>query len=286
MADDTTCVQLEHGNTNYQLTGPGDGVPVVLIHGLTIPMFCWDGQVEVLSGSGFRVLRYDQYGRGGSDAPDVRYDRSLYREQLRQLLEALGIDGPVGLVGHSFGGAVAAEFTAAYPERVGRIVFFSPYLASPGHRLAMFLLRIPMIGEYLMRNRILPMARRRGEKLLSGFRQDGNLDEVGVAGDIEEYARRFFDQLDDPGFYRRFLSMFRSDAVAPYHDRFRSVAESGIPTMLLWGDRDEDVPKKRIEEVRGILPQADFRVFHGVGHSPYLERRDECNRMLIEFLTS
>ena len=85
------------------------------MHGATIPMWIWDPQVESLTKAGFSVLRYDLYGRGYSDRPHTEYNRDLYRSQLLELLDQLGIKEPVDLVGMSLGGAIATDFTANYP---------------------------------------------------------------------------------------------------------------------------------------------------------------------------
>ena len=59
--------RLPSGVTHYELKGPDTGQVVVLVHGSTIPMYIWDEQVDDLAKAGFRVLRYDQYGKGFSD---------------------------------------------------------------------------------------------------------------------------------------------------------------------------------------------------------------------------
>ncbi|MFB6346808.1 MAG: alpha/beta fold hydrolase [bacterium] len=64
----STC-ELSHGTTHYEVAGPRNGPPVVLIHGLTSSLFIWDEQFYRLAENGYRVLRYDLYGRGLSDRP-------------------------------------------------------------------------------------------------------------------------------------------------------------------------------------------------------------------------
>ena len=55
---------LKDGMTHYELGGPEDGKPVVLVHGFSVPYFIFDPTFEFLGKSGFRVLRYDLIGRG------------------------------------------------------------------------------------------------------------------------------------------------------------------------------------------------------------------------------
>ena len=56
-------VQLSDGVTHYALSGPTDGEVVVLVHGGTVPMLCWEKQAAALTAAGYRVLMYDQFGR-------------------------------------------------------------------------------------------------------------------------------------------------------------------------------------------------------------------------------
>jgi hypothetical protein len=91
-------IKLPDGVTRYELTGPADGPVVVLIHGATIPMYLWDEQVAPLSEAGYRVLRYDMFGRGYSDRPEGNYSQAFYRMQLADLLDALKISKPVDLI--------------------------------------------------------------------------------------------------------------------------------------------------------------------------------------------
>ena len=65
-------VLLSDGYTHYELGGDENGEPVVLVHGFSVPYFIWDPTFDFLTKSGFRVLRYDLFGRGYSDRPEAR----------------------------------------------------------------------------------------------------------------------------------------------------------------------------------------------------------------------
>src|SRR5574338_459493 len=62
-------VRLFDGVTHYQIDGPDSGRTVVLVHGFSVPYYIWDSTAAALAGAGYRVVRYDEYGRGGSDRP-------------------------------------------------------------------------------------------------------------------------------------------------------------------------------------------------------------------------
>src|SRR5512135_2050203 len=81
-------IDLPQGRTHYELTGPADRRPVVLVHGFSVPFFVWDPTFEALAAAGQRVLRYDLFGRGYSDRPHAHYDLAFFARQLGDLLDA------------------------------------------------------------------------------------------------------------------------------------------------------------------------------------------------------
>ena len=120
-------IRLSDGYTHYQWAGPKDGQVVVLLHGFSIPYYLWDYTFKDLAEAGFRVLRYDLYGRGYSDRPGSDYGPVLFERQLSELLDAMKIKGPVDLVGVSMGGAITIHYAAKHHEKIRKIVLISPY---------------------------------------------------------------------------------------------------------------------------------------------------------------
>ena len=108
-------IKLQDGFVHYDIAGPVDGPVVVLVHGFSTWSFMWDATFHALVDSGFRVLRYDLYGRGYSDRPDVVYNKDLFDRQLFGLLAVLDIHDRVDLVGNSMGGLIT---TTRLPEPV------------------------------------------------------------------------------------------------------------------------------------------------------------------------
>ncbi|KAL0950382.1 hypothetical protein HGRIS_010344 [Hohenbuehelia grisea] len=113
--------RLLMGKVRYWLIGPVDGRRVVLVNGLSIPAVIWKDVAPALATQGFRVLLYDLYGRGYSDAPHTTYDVGLYTNQLAFLMQHIRWD-KADIVGVSMGGAIAAAFTYHFPHLVGEHV--------------------------------------------------------------------------------------------------------------------------------------------------------------------
>src|SRR5262245_3315699 len=124
-------IALADGYTHYEIGGPATGRTVVLAAGATVPYYIWDPTFAALTAAGYRVLRYDYYGRGYSDRPNAAYTQDLYIRQLVQMLDALGIRDPIDLGGLSFGGSVITTFADRYPQRVRSLVYLDPGFREP-----------------------------------------------------------------------------------------------------------------------------------------------------------
>lgn len=115
---------------------------LVFIHGFGGRAAQWQYQLDQLSLAN-RVIAMDLRGHGLSERPSVGYTMAIIQADLELLLHTLGINQPVVLLGHSFGGAIAANFAVNHPERVKQLVLVASavqYRLSPLYRAA---LRLP-----------------------------------------------------------------------------------------------------------------------------------------------
>jgi pimeloyl-ACP methyl ester carboxylesterase len=98
----------------------GTGKNVLCVHGITANCRCWDVLGQALSGD-HRVLAMDLRGRGLSDKPPTGYSIETHCNDIRALLENLGLRHVV-LMGHSLGAFISIVFAARYPELVDRLI--------------------------------------------------------------------------------------------------------------------------------------------------------------------
>lgn len=104
---------------HYQDWG-GEGMPLVLLHGLASTCHIWDLVVPHL-GPGLRVIALDQRGHGDTEKPETGYDFGQMVADLGAFIQALGLERPA-LVGHSWGGNVALQYVATHPEACRALV--------------------------------------------------------------------------------------------------------------------------------------------------------------------
>ena len=266
-------IQLSDGFTHYELSNPQSEETVVLVHGFSVPYFIFDPTFEFLTKSGFRILRYDLFGRGFSDRPEIGYGIDLFIRQLGDLLDALNLTSQVSLVGLSTGGPITAAFTTLSPGRVNKLVLIDPVGAkalpfSPFLKVA----AMPFVGET-----ILNQIRSDGtsENLVSHF-FDREL--------IGEFRSQYMVQMQYKGFRRALLSTIRNRMLDSFLDVYERIGKMDKPVLLFWGRQDHTVPFKHSAVLRAAMPNMEFHVVEHCGHIPHYERPEEVNPILLKFL--
>ena len=218
------------------------------------------------------MLRYDHFGRGYSDRPRLDYDRALYQKQLGDLLAALDIEGPVNLVGVSFGGAIAATFAEAHPERMAKLVLIAPVVDYAEGKALFGLAKVPILSEWYAR----VFSVRATVARANGFFQESGAD--------PSYAKRFDEQTRFKGYEQALLSMSRTNALTSYRDTYAALDDQ--PTLLLWGSDDAEIPRAHMELLRDTIGNVSLVEIEGAGHGVTIQRKETVNRRLIDFLTS
>jgi pimeloyl-ACP methyl ester carboxylesterase len=264
-----TYVSLSEGVTHYKLEGPEKGKVVVLVHGGTVPIWTWDKQVPALIKAGFKVLSYDQYGRGYSDRSEVTYDQKLYQRQLLELVDNLELKEPFDLIGISMGGATAVNFTARYPDRVRKLILISPVI---NNFKVPSLFRIPIFGEFMARIIGVRVIVKRFKSLLEG------------KSESEKYTKLFVEQTTYKGFQRSILSMLRNKAIGNYNMAYQTVGKQKRDVLLIWGTGDTEITKEMIRDIQNFIPHITFKPIEGVGHGIVFQKPEEVNNLIISFL--
>ena len=122
---DYNFVNLSKGQTAYKDYGNKNDPAIIIIHGATLPSEGYVGFCDGLSQKGYRVICYDQYGRGYSDRPVSEYNMEFYLDQLNELLGYLEIKKSI-LHGSSMGAPIAINYANKYPNQVSCLLYTSP----------------------------------------------------------------------------------------------------------------------------------------------------------------
>lgn len=255
----------------YEATGHGR--PLVLLHAGLSDLRMWSDQVGALARD-HRVIRYDLRGYGRSAATD---HETAHRQDLYELLGFLKIDA-ASICGLSLGGYTAIDFALDHPDRVHALIpvssGFSGY--QPTHTR-------PQAEEVLFAQ--AQAAREKGDvdRLVDvGIRIW--VDGPGQAPDrvpqaLRERVRTMFAANLPTDEQRR-----RLPARPPDPPAAARLSEIRAPTLIIVGDLDASAIRSATDIMAERIPGARKLVFTGCAHLLNMERPDEFNRIVLEFL--
>jgi pimeloyl-ACP methyl ester carboxylesterase len=269
-------VRLSDGLVHYQLIGSAEAPTIVLVPGATLPFFIWDPIIDPLLAAGFRVLRFDLFGRGYSDRPNLRNDPAFFNKQIKELLDALQVKAPVHLMGVASGGLTAVLYTDQHPDDVASLIL----ICSEGHGAILGptpfmvrLLMVPGIGNYL--------ADITGDRSLLD-RLNGYSDDPAIVNDLRNRIR---PSIHIKGFKRSLLSTVRHMPLRDADPVYRRVGERRIPTLIVWGNQDRVTPVALAKPVHEAMPHAELHLLES-GHLPQYEHPKVFIPILLDFLRS
>lgn len=244
------------GKVQARVLVAGTGEPVLFLHGAGGLM--WDPFLEALA-AGHTVYAVEHPGAGESDAlthlPGI-WELVLFYDEL---LDGLGVER-TSVVGHSFGGMVAAELAANNPRRVSRLVLIAP------------------IGLWRDDAPIPDIA---------GIPKE-RLPELVLADPRGPLADMLTPPADDP--QALFEAAVRMASILhfiwPLPDKGlrRRIHRVSMPTLLVWGEQDKLVSPVYAEEFAGLLSRSETALVPDAGHLPQLEQPEPVRRAVLEFL--
>ncbi len=249
----------------------GDGDPIVLIHSGLGHLEMWDDQMPAFSKL-HKVVRYDVRGWGRSQGPASDYSD---HEDLKGLLDRLGIDR-TAVVGCSSGGSIAIEFSLAYPEMVSALIAVAP--AVSGHRLELDELMTQMRSASYE-------AFQAGDKALAAeFTAQLWVDGPGRSpAEVDPLVRkRALDMIYDT--YELPERAAQPRGLEP--PAAQRLSQISAPTLLLYGDQDVAPIATTIRMLEAKIPGAKKAVIQGAAHLPNMEKPEQFNRIVLDFLES
>lgn len=264
-------VTLSRGVTHYEVAGPDSGRVVVLVHGFSVPSYIWDSTFQALARTGHRVIRYDLYGRGWSDRPDVAYNGALYDRQLTELLDSLQITQPIDLVGLSFGGFVTAHYAVRHADRLRTLTLIDPVASS---RALPDILSKPIIGAWLWQVTQVPAL------------PNGQMSDFLHPERHPTWVAQYRPQMRYRGFGRSLLRSALTMSRIRFDSLYAQVAPTRVPVLLVWGKQDRTVPIELADVVTRSIPGAEFFPVDSAGHLPHIEQAATVNNKLQQFFAA
>lgn len=246
----------------------GEGEPVALLNGIFMNTEGWLFQTMALSKK-YRVILHDFRGQWKSDlGRDFRLD--MHIEDFKKLLKYLNVDR-ANLVGTSYGGLVALNLALRYPSLVKSLV----------------LINVP----------INPILRQMGEKWLQACQTrdpekfvDSWIDDV--------YSKEFLNIYDKNLFRRTLIERYRNfnfeagivllKQAIQLSDNLSlllaSLKQITVPTLIIASDKDVLGSLETAIVFQREIPSSELKVVRGAGHAVIIERPQEVNTLILEFL--
>jgi pimeloyl-ACP methyl ester carboxylesterase len=270
-------IELHGRRAVYRIAG--DGPPVVLVHGMLNSSSHWQSVALDLA-SDYTVIAPDLIGHGDSAAPRGDYSLGAHAASIRDLLTALGIERAT-IVGHSLGGGVAMQFFYQFPARVQRLVLVSS--GGLGHEVS------PMLRTATLPGMSAALSLAAHPRLLSAVWGLGTrLRGLGVRqGAYVQAVARALRPLERPQAREAFLQTLR--AVIDVRGQRVSATDrlyllESMPTMIVWGERDNTIPLEHGRRAHEAIPNSRFRTLPRAAHFPHLEDPEALVVVLREFL--
>jgi pimeloyl-ACP methyl ester carboxylesterase len=218
----------------------GDGEPLLFLHGWGRSPRTYEAGISRLTASGVRVIAPALPGFGGSDGPPLRrIGLPAYSRRIAGLIEALDLEGPPFVVGHSFGGGVAIELATERPDLVRSLTLVNTVGGAPGRRTGM------VDSSWL--------------RWMAGALTE--LHPRALAGSLPSLARTLV-----PNAVRRPLTLALTARLALTVDlveQARALVASDMPVLFVWGDQDRLVLPGALRSVEGALPAEVVHGRHG-----------------------
>lgn len=228
----------------YELHGPDDGPPVLLLHGGLGNTEEFDGLVPGLVAAGYQTIAMDCRGRGRSTWDETPITYELMASDALDLLDLLGI-AQTDFVGWSDGAIIGLELGVTHPERLHRAVIYGANFTPDGFHFPTPSDQLPPFEQFIADYQRLSPAPERFDEL------NAMLDALyAVAPNFSE-------------------------------EQLRSIP---VPMLILDGAEEEMINADQPVRMAALIPGAELILIPGTGHFAPIAKRDEFNRIVLAFL--
>jgi pimeloyl-ACP methyl ester carboxylesterase len=240
-------VPTPYGSIRTYEWGPTTGRKILFVHGISTPCIALAGLAqELVEQHGCRVLLFDLFGRGYSDAPDPALypqDSRLWTTQISLVLGSSELDwSTYALAGYSLGGGIAADYASWFPEAVESLILIAPAGLLRNDRVAWWSKMV--YGGFLPRTLVEKMVKKR--LVGNSTQQQPEKTSVGIVQSAEAEAPEESSEQDSclfpgrppfsvatsvawqadahPGFVSSFISSIQNSPISAQQHRWQIIA--------------------------------------------------------------
>jgi non-heme chloroperoxidase len=255
-------VKLKTGiKMHYAEQGAANGIPVILLHGITDSWFSWSRVLPRLDNK-YRVYALDLRGHGDTDKPGTGYAMKNFAADVVAFMDAMKIKKAT-VVGHSMGSFVALQTTLDAPERVERLLIMGTATTARNADTQDLQKAFAELKDPLDENFVRDFQVGASSKTVPADFMDGI-----VRQSMKVPARVWKSAMDG--------------VIA--EDYQPNLGKIKIPTLIIWGENENVFPRQEQDILKAKIMNSTLKVYPSAGHSPQWEYPEKFAEDLNEFL--
>jgi pimeloyl-ACP methyl ester carboxylesterase len=240
----------------------GSGIPLVLVHGFLGSSEMWRPQINFFK-ENYRVIAPALPGFGSSNAINSCNSIECMAESIIDLLKKKKIK-KFNLLGHSMGGMVVQEIAKIMGENIVKLICYG---TGP-------------IGNIPGRFETIDQSR---EKLkINGLKDTAH--RIAKTWFMEEDKSKYFYLCEEAGKQTSLEAADNGLVAMKNWDGVKNLKNIKSETLIIWGDQDKAYNFNQVETLKENIRNSDLRIIDGCSHNVHLEKPDEFNTIVSEFL--
>jgi pimeloyl-ACP methyl ester carboxylesterase len=267
VASETKFIETSYGKTFILLSGPADGPPLVLLHGLGANSLMWLPNIEELSRA-YRVYAIDNiidYGRSINTSEINSPDDFI--KWLDETFTTLKLGNDIHLMGLSYGGWLTGQYALRFPGRLKKIVLLEPpgiLPLSKKFQVRAFLTLLP--HRYFTRNFFYWIFEDLAKK------DEASHQMVGNWADQQYFNMRHFIRRSIPN-----PTVFNDE----------ELKEIGVPALFIVGENEKIYPaQKAVDHLNTVAPRIETIIIPKAAHDVWISQANLVNEKILRFLKS
>jgi 3-oxoadipate enol-lactonase len=261
-------LRLKDRSIAYDLVGREDAPLVCMTHSLASDGGMWTEQVPPLLSAGFRVLRIDMRGHGGSDPVSGDYSMRDLANDVASVLDGLSVDR-AHFIGLSIGGMLGQAFALEHASRVISAMWCDTLPSTPAGSGDVWQQRVDTVRGA---NSLAPLADATIERWLT-----------------EPFKAR------NPGRYKQIRDTIIGTTPAGYlgcvaairnFDFVARLPSLQLPVLVVCGAEDAGTPPEANRQIAALVPGGRYQEIAGARHFPNVEHPDTFNRIMLDWLNA
>ena len=237
--------------TNYEVVNPKAKKTALLLHGWGSDSSYWLSEIKLLTDN-YSYYLLDLPGFGGTQPLKPNSDVPEYREFVKAFIEKQKLENLI-LIGHSFGGQIAADFAIKYPKLIKTLIFISPAIVRVRGRKVWLKIAVTKVIKPIIRLFPIPVI-----NFILGLYAPKDYVKAN------EYQKSVLNQ------------------ILKYNLGLK-IKEINVPTEIIWGSEDKVIPFMGKYLVENI-PNANLHLIYGTGHLPHLTHPQKLANAINQIL--